>query len=61
MKKVEARNKKEVTMKHIHKITVKKAEDEMTPDDLSGLLDQVFGFVLNLVADKGKGGQNGGT
>ncbi len=46
-------------MKHIHKITVKKAEDDLTPDDISGLLDQVFGFVLNLVADKGKGGQNG--
>lgn len=53
-------------MKHVKRITLRKAEDSgddlgLTAGDISGLLDQVFGFVLNLTADKGKGGQNGAS
>lgn len=41
--------------KHIRKITVNRAQlDDATPDEVQGILDQIFGFVLELVDQKGK-------
>ena len=40
-------------MKHIRGVTVAKALLEA--EDIRGILDQVFGFVLELVELKGKG------
>ena len=51
-------------MSHIKKITLGKAEGDdtngdLTPDEISDLLNQTFGFVLELVSRKGKGEPNG--
>jgi len=40
-------------MRHIKKVTMFKAQ-EIDGDTLSTILDQVFGFVLELVDQKGK-------
>jgi hypothetical protein len=51
----ETREQEEVdTMKHLGRITVAKASAG-DPRDMNGLLDRVFGFVLDLVDAKGKG------
>jgi len=39
-------------MKHVHPMTVRKAQDDN--GDLQGILDSVFAFVLELVDRKGK-------
>lgn len=51
-------------MSHIKKVTLRKAEDDdadvnLTADEISSLLDQTFGFVLELVSRKDKGEPNG--
>lgn len=41
-------------MKHIKHVTVAKAEDTST-NPISELLDQIFGFVLDILKALGKG------
>ncbi len=44
-------------MKHVRPLTIQKAQSN--EDDLSRLLEQIFGFVIELVDVKGKANQAG--
>lgn len=41
-------------MKHVHAISVVKATDDTTLDQVESVLDQVFSFIIDLVNTKGK-------
>lgn len=46
-------------MRHIRVIAVAKATDDTTPgDQVSGILNQIFSFVTDIIETKGKTGSD---